>query len=318
LKSGLIQNRDLAIFVALALVSDAIYYGYFAKDLLFEFLLNLAMVSAVSLYLFYSHSFAGGDCKMTVALAMLFPARYYLVYGNTNITLIAALGFAILTGYIYLLVHALWMIATRKIRLTADYIKGFLVGFIKVYLTAMVYITLLDDIAITLEMLGLFVNVWIERLICMLIAWGVGRFQILKNKTVLIPAAVLVGLFSILFRSLPLSMNPESYMLVLFLVFCQITIGATIYEPVEVEQLRKGMILSFASSLLMQSSITKGLPGVSTEDLKSRLSVEEVDSIKIWARATHTQTLTVVKKIPFAIFISAGFFCYYIAGSMLR
>ena len=78
------------------------------------------------------------------------------------------------------------------------------------------------------------------------------------------------------------------------------------------------MILSSFSSVLMQTSITPGLPGVSTENLKSRLTSEEVDSIQIWAKATHTQSLTVVKKIPFAIFISIGFLCYCILGSILE
>jgi preflagellin peptidase FlaK len=62
--------------------------------------------------------------------------------------------------------------------------------------------------------------------------------------------------------------------------------------------------------MIMQTSITKGLPGVSTEDLKSRLSSDEIESIKIWAKATHTKKLTIVKKIPFAIFISIGM-CLY-------
>ena len=85
-----------------------------------------------------------------------------------------------------------------------------------------------------------------------------------------------------------------------------------IYERVRIDQLKKGMILTIYSSMLMQSSITRGLPGVSTEDLRSRLTETEVASIKIWAKATHTEELTVVKKIPFAIFISFGYLCYLI------
>ena len=77
------------------------------------------------------------------------------------------------------------------------------------------------------------------------------------------------------------------------------------------------MILSTISSVLMQTSITPGLPGVSTEDLRSRLTTEEIASIKIWAKATHTESLTIVKKIPFAIFISIGFVSYFILWSIL-
>ena len=67
----------------------------------------------------------------------------------------------------------------------------------------------------------------------------------------------------------------------------------------------------------MQNSITKGLPQISTEDLKSRLTSEEIESINIWAKATHTEKLTIIKKIPFAIFISIGFISYFIIWSVL-
>lgn len=77
------------------------------------------------------------------------------------------------------------------------------------------------------------------------------------------------------------------------------------------------MILSTVSTIIMQSSITKGLPSISTEDLKSRLTLDEIESIKIWARATHTKTLTIVRKIPFAIFISIGFISYFILWCIL-
>ena len=90
-----------------------------------------------------------------------------------------------------------------------------------------------------------------------------------------------------------------------------------IYEGVEVRNLKKGMILSSMSSILMQNSITPGLPSISSEDLKSRLTDSEVESVKIWAKATKTESLTIVKKIPFAIFISIGFISYLILWGIL-
>ena len=55
----------------------------------------------------------------------------------------------------------------------------------------------------------------------------------------------------------------------------------------------------------------------STEDLKSRLTSEEIESIKIWAKATRTQELTIVKKIPFAVFIAIGFVSYFVLWGIL-
>jgi preflagellin peptidase FlaK len=149
------------------------------------------------------------------------------------------------------------------------------------------------------------------------VSWIVSKYPVFKRWFVFAPASLLAVVVSVVTKTLPISLNPESYILVLLLLLCQMTIRTTIYEKVEVSQLKKGMILTTFSSIPMQSSITKGLPGVSTEDLKSRLTEDEIASIKIWAKATHTETLTIVKKIPFAIFISTGVLLYCAVWGLL-
>ena len=255
---------------------------------------------------------------MTIVLALLYPARYYLVYGNSILTLVFAIGFAIFAGYIYLLVSSIKAIVTKKVEFTFDYAKRFLSNFLKSYFSAMVYIVLMNCLLILCDRLGVIINVWVSRCICMMVAWCVGRYAIFKKLFLLVPTLIVAIVLSVATKTMPISLNPENYTLVLILLFCQMTIRTTIYEKVQVDQLKKGMILTTFSSVLMQTSITKGLPSVSTEDLKSRLTADEIESIKIWAKATHTEELTVVKKIPFAIFISIGFMCYLAIWGILR
>lgn len=313
---GIIYNKILAIFLTAAVIIDSVYYLFFARDILLDFLLNLFVIVVISLYLFYSHTFAGGDCKMTIVLTLLYPARCYLAYSNSIVTLFFAIGFAVFAGYIYLLVSSIRALITKKAEFTYEYVKNLLLNFLKSYISAMTYITLLNCLLVLCDKWGIFVNIWFSRCVCLLVSWCVGRFPVLKNKLLLVPVIVAVSVISVIIKTVPISHNPENYTLVLVLLLCQMTIRITIYEKVRVEQLRKGMILSTLSSVLMQTSITKGLPGVSTEDLKSRLTLTEIDSIKIWAKATHTEELTVVKKIPFAIFISIGFLSYFILWSI--
>lgn len=310
LKAGMIYNKDLVFFLAMAGVIDVAYYGFLARDLIYTFLINLAIVGIASLFLFYTHSFAGGDCKMAIVISLLFPARFCWDVGTTNATLVVAIAFAILAGYCYLLGYSIWAIATKKVEMSLNYIKEQLTSFIKSYVTAIVYISILNSLFMLLFDFGIEINIWIVRILCLIVAWLVGRYQVFKRWFVFLPAFCIVVVISVATRTLPISLNIENYILVLVLLVCQMTIKTTIYETVEVEQLKKGMILTTFSSMLMQTSITKGLPGVSTEDLKSRLSIDEIESIKIWAKATHTEKLTIVKKIPFAIFISIGM-CLY-------
>ena len=317
MSEGIIYNKTLMLFLVSAAVINIVYYGFFARDLLYDFLLNLLVIAVVSLYLFYSHSFAGGDCKMTIVVAILYPARYYLVYGRSNITLVFALGFAIFAGYIYLLASSICSIITKKVKITYEYVKNSLLNFLKSYISAMAYIAFMNCILVLCDRWGIFVNVWVSRTICLLVAWCVGRFPVFKKKCLVLPAISVVVVVSVIIKRVPISLNPENYAFVFVLLLCQMTIRTTIYEKMRCEQLRKGMILATLSSVMMQTSITKGLPGVSTEDLRSRLTHEEIESIAIWAKATGTEELTVVKKIPFAIFVSIGFLSYIVLRSIV-
>lgn len=316
-KTGLIPNKILIVFVFAAIIFDVIYYGYFANDLFFDFFINFLIILLLSLYLFYSHSFAGGDSKLIIVLALLYPARFYLIYSETNITLFFSVGFAIFAGYCYLLINSFWAIRTKKIVITFDYIKNQSFTFLKSYFAAIIYISFLNLFFILFYKLGLNINIWIYRIACITIAFCVGRFSMLKQKNLIFCVAVATTLLSIILKSVPISLNFENYLLVLMILLCQMAIKINIYERVAINQLKKGMILSSLSSILMQNSITKGLPGVSNEDLRSRLSTEEIESIKIWAKATHTESLTIVRKIPFAVFISIGFVSYFVLWSIV-
>ncbi len=51
----------------------------------------------------------------------------------------------------------------------------------------------------------------------------------------------------------------------------------------------------------------KGLPSFSTEDLKSWLTIDEVESIERWSKTPKgMETIAIVRKIRFALFIGIG------------
>ena len=79
------------------------------------------------------------------------------------------------------------------------------------------------------------------------------------------------------------------------------------YKIIPLSELKPGMILAFVSIIAFMGSKVEGLPTSTTEDLKSRLSVSEVESIKKWAESSKgIETITIVRKIPFALFIAIG------------
>lgn len=319
IKNGTVPNRLLATFLVVAAVYDAVCYGWLARDLDGPFLLNVALVSLVSLVLFYTHSFAGGDCKMAIVLALLYPAGCYMRVQDFDCTLVAALLIAFIFGYAYLLVHSISLVVKKRAGIaTVAYIKDSVLVFAQSYLASISYISM---IVCLMSLFGGFnssMKAWVTRMACVAVALCTGRYPGLRNWRCFLPAATVALVLSVLSRTIPLSLRPENVALVFFLSICNATIKTTIYEQIAVDDLKKGMILTLLSSMLMQTSKTKGLPGISTEDLRSRLSEEEVESVRTWAKATKTTSLTIVKKIPFAVMISAGYMMCAILGGVFR
>lgn len=316
LKEGLIYNKSLAVFAVYALVADVIMYGFLARDLIITFLINLLVVSVISLILFFSHSFAGGDCKLTIVFALLFPASFYVKFNSGSTTLFFALGLALIFGYFYLLFLSLEAVIKRKVKISGNQIKTTLLNFVKSFFTAMLYICAFNIVVNIFISEYLSVNIWASRIACLAIAFIVNRVTFFKKRYCIIFMIIVNVILSVRFKIIPISLNPENYLIVTALLFCCMTIQSNIYESVSVEKLKKGMILSTASSAMMQNSRVRGLPPISFEDLRSRLTDEEVKSIAGWSKSTGIFEVTTVKKIPFAIFIFAGFFCYFIIWSI--
>lgn len=317
IKEGMIYNKDIAVFSILVVIVDIIYYSKYEKNMLIWFFGNFAIVSIISLVLYFSKSFAGGDCKLLILLAALYPARFYLMYNNNFLTLYLAVGLAILWGYIYLIVNSILKLIIGKNKISYEYIKNYLVSFFKSFITSTIYIYAFSLAIYGIQRHSIILNQWIIRVACICIAYIVNKKKIFRKKYVLILVVVIDILTSLWIKEIFISVNWQNYILVMILLLCQMISRNGSYEEIEIERIKKGMILSTYSSMIMQNSRVRGLPKVSTEDLNSRLSEEEIESIKRWAKSRQVTSLHIVKKIPFAIFLELGFVSYLIIWSIL-
>lgn len=318
LREGMIYNKILFPFAMVALILDCIYYVFFVKDLFLEFLVNIVLIILVCLFLFYTHSFAGGDCKLCIVMSLLYPGRLYFVYAGSAYTLLFAIAFAIFFGYVYLLVSSVRRLINGRNQMTIDYVKNYLMAFVYSFTSATIYISAINMFNYYLYCRGIHINIWIVRALCIGMAWFVGKYRVLKKWYVLIIVAIFDVILAVGLKMMPISLNPENYILVIVLLVCQMMIKTNLYEEVEICKLKKGMILSTVSSMMMQNSRVRGLPGISLEDLRNRLTEDEVESVKRWAEGRNIITIFIVKKIPFAVFLTMGFVCYFIVWGALR
>ena len=318
LKTGIIPNQLLCVFASAGCALGIVYYGFFAGDFFVPAFMNLLIVSAVGLYLFYSHSLAGGDSKLLIVMSVLYPGRFLLTYGSTQFTLILALGIGILLGYFYLLISSALMLLRGKNKISWMYVKNAVKQFAISFVSASVYISAANLLLIRFVSSRFSLYPWLSYAICMGIAWCVARYAVLRKWYLVAGMFLTDFLLGWTIGVFPFSVRPENYLLVVILLICRMTISTNIYEQIPVRDLKAGMILSTLSSSVMQGSRVKGMPGVSSEDLRDRLTQDEVDSIGRWAGSRNVECVSVVKKIPFAVFISLGYLTYFIFWSLIR
>ena len=318
IKKGYIYNRVLLIFLGLGTISTTLYYVFFARDLFLLFCFNLLLVTVCSLVLFYTHTFAGGDTKLLIVMSILFPGRFYIKYGDSQLTLLFALCFAILYGYLFLLFSSIISLIKKKTVLSKEYIKSYLLMFVKSYIVIMPYVILLTLVVKLITVYAFNINTFIEIGLCFILAWSVNKVKLLKRWYILCPVVTADIILSIVLKVFPISLHPGNYVFTLLIVLFQMTIRTGIYKEIKTEDIKAGMILSTATSLLMQNSRVRNMPGISKEDLRDRLTEEQANSVRRWGTASTGQdTVCIMRKIPFAIFITMGYLSYLVLWGVL-
>ena len=102
-------------------------------------------------------------------------------------------------------------------------------------------------------------------------------------------------------------LNWKTYLVVVVFLILKLFVEQYNYEEIDIAQLKAGDILSTNDSLRVAALNDVPLD-ISDESLKSRLSEEKVtEIINSKYIMNRINRVSIVKKIPFAIFISIGF-----------
>lgn len=109
------------------------------------------------------------------------------------------------------------------------------------------------------------------------------------------------------------------YTFTIFLMIIKMLISEFNYRAVRTDDVKKGMIPSALTTILFAQSRIKGLPQMSYEDMRSRITQEEAEAIKKWGRSKNgLDEIQIVKKVPFAIFISFGVLGHVVLWGILH
>ena len=306
LKTGTVRNRSLLIAAGFALAADIVYYGFMEREYLVSFLLNSAVIMLVALVFYALHIWAAGDSKLLMTAIILVPARFY--YAGDNI--IASVGIMILIfsiAYLYLLIESIYLGARNKdfFRLQRIKVQGKRMFF--QYVRCVCLVTLFSTIMYRIFPDFYTDNPILMMIIDMVIILGGYHLNVFYKALPLLMLIIATIAAVLLCHGEIAVIRWRIYVLVVVVFILRLLMDKYNYEEISTEQVQPGMVLSYSTVLGFTTSRIKGLPRETTEDVRSRITKEEAESIQRWGKSTKGKdTVTIVRKIPFAIFISVG------------
>lgn len=313
IKDGIVQNKVIAISTILGLVLNAVDWLVLPSENIVVQLLNIIIVDLIALLLYAFHFWAGGDCKLVFAICFLVPYSMYISSRNSQITLPLMLGITFSINYVFLLLNSVFLFIKRKKKLNIKHfaVKAHLV--IGKWVSCIAYITLINSIII--HFFGSLSKLYLL-LINACLVLIISGLNFLRNKYIVIVAIVTGIIIKLIFKQAIIDkISLISYSLAILFILLKVFIDEYNYQTINTAQVKKGMILSLATTIQFTNSKVQGLPKPSTEDLRSRLSEDEATAVRKWEKSKYgAETVQIVTKIPFAIFISIGTICYIILG----
>ena len=313
IRFGTISNKVLLYFSAAGIAADCIYYLNNRTDLFRVYLINLATVSILAVLLFLFHIWAGGDSKFLITAAILYPAGYCFSYKGFHSTFALVIPFSFAFGFIFLIIIAIILFLREKRKIDIRRFFGSFLLFIKRYAVMFLYTAFANILVSQLVPASFRFRQIVLMSICFCIPWIIQRFPVLKKKAVLAVIFVVDMILMIVWKEYLAILNPSSFLIVFVSACIQILLSDFSYQTIPAAEIRKGMILSLSSSMLMMNSRVRGLPGLSTEDLASRLSENEAESVRRWALTEKgKEHIIIVRKVPFAVFIAIGILFYLV------
>ena len=314
-RTGIVSNKVLLRFAVPCLLLDIAYYGFFCRDLLGVFLLNWLLISIISIVFYAVHIWGGGDSKLMILLGMAAPARHYYYLENEAFPILSVVVLIFSVGYLYLVGQSIVYALRKETAFSSKFNFAAVGDFLRDYLMASIYMTFLVNMFTRLipefyydnPVLFLFVNIFVVMFIY--------DYPVFKSKMLLVVCAVAD---IVLMRSAAVNVTLDQlwiYLVIAVLFIIRTLVSRYNYQTIPVEELRPGMILCASNVMMMTSSKIEGLPNRMSEDMACRLTAEEVAAVHRWyKRKKDFNTITIVRKIPFAIFIAIGYGLFILLG----
>ena len=315
IKTGKIKNLILLIMGGITLSAALIKLIFFDRDDLFLYLENAGILLLIGLAGYAFKLWAGGDCKVLALIAVSYPTLFYFDYNQLRLTLWLIPVAAFIISFIYLLAESVISVIGRKNRIDGKQMLTTLRRYFLLYIKAFVFITAWNQIFAYFVYPYLQIHPAIYFSISILLVFVISKIKVLGNVWVLIGVAAFDVAMMIISHNFTIITYWKNYLLVFLFMILKSFMSLYNYKIIPTEEVTEGMVLSGTDTLFMQKSRVKGLPALSDETLRSRITAEEADSVKRWGKSKYGKSeISIVRKIPFAAFLSIGTVVYLLVG----
>ena len=306
LRSGKVRNLHLLAGLAFGIIlaSLSAVMGLISLNFLWRWIINLGLSCAMAVFFYCTDVWAPGDAKLFLALVILYPYNLYPASDGNIFPALDIVVFSFAFGYIWLIATSsghnreqskrLWRFSPQTM-FSILLNMGFAMGVQSAIYLAIPSFFQTNRVLCILGIIGFAYALqhWSQ---CMRFLIGaVGLVHFIVECTIALDwiSAILTLLEGIFIAWLVEELRARA--------------ETNSYRSIPGEELRPGMILSFGTILAMNRCIDPAIPKMTTENRRSRISLQQADAVQRWCRNTGLP-VTIVEMIPFAPFIAASVF----------
>ncbi len=317
-KHGIIQNKVLLITGVIGLLANVVYYGFYGRPFLTAFLLNLGVMMAISIAFYALHIWAAGDSKLLMLTIFLIPARIY--YQGNDVTATVVIMIIIFSiAYLYIIGESIYLGIKEKNLFQINRFKADMKLMIKQYIKCTCLVSLFGFIVRFIMPEFYDKNIELMMLLNMIIILLSYNLRFFDKLIPLTCLSVITVVCYILTSSGIFYIDFKIYLLVFVVFILRLFAEKYNYQTIPTSKVKKGMVMAYSTIVYFIPSTIKGLPKEkTTEDIRSRITEEEAESIRRWETSRYGQNeIVIVRKIPFAVFISIGAVLYTFARMLI-
>ena len=319
LKNKKIYNKNILIALGISAISYAVCFKQIEINYIPNFIINLAITIVISFTFYYFKIWAAGDAKLFLAITFMIQYEIYEVETTNVFPALNLLIIIFCVAFIYVFLETIFLWIKDKQRLERlkpssfdkEDIKEFVIQYLLGYFIIIFINNILNKFFIDFRIS----NQGLILLCNMLVLIFVYRIIKTKKTSMIVAGSFLVAniIYYLIFGFQMYAINLKMLLLVFIIILFRRVSEKYNYEEIKISDLKPRMILSYGSVLRFYSSRVKGLPQNTTETTDSRLTEEQVESIKRWSKTSKgTETIVIVKHMPFAPFMFVGEILFFI------